>query len=46
MPTPTLTADGRLRVIVHKVFALDDVIAAHRMMESGAHFGKLLLRVR
>jgi putative PIG3 family NAD(P)H quinone oxidoreductase len=39
-------ADGRLRVIVHKVFALADVIEAHRMMESGAHFGKLLLRVR
>jgi putative PIG3 family NAD(P)H quinone oxidoreductase len=39
-------ADGRLRVIVHKVFPFDQVVAAHRMLESGAHFGKLLLRIR
>ena len=38
-------ADGRLRVIFHKVFALDEVVEAHSMMESGAHVGKLLLRV-
>jgi putative PIG3 family NAD(P)H quinone oxidoreductase len=39
-------ADGRLRVIVHKVFPFQDVVEAHRTMESGTHFGKLLLRVR
>ena len=39
-------ADGRLRVIVHRVFPLTDVVSAHRMMESGTHAGKLLLRVR
>ena len=38
--------DGRLKVIVHKVFAFDDVVAAHTMLESGTHFGKLLLKVR
>jgi putative PIG3 family NAD(P)H quinone oxidoreductase len=38
--------DGRLRVVVHRVFPLDDVVAAHRMMESGQHFGKILLRIR
>ena len=39
-------ADGRLRVIVHRVFPFAEVVASHRMMESGAHFGKLLLRFR
>ncbi|MEO7761313.1 MAG: zinc-binding dehydrogenase, partial [Casimicrobiaceae bacterium] len=39
-------ADGRLRVVIHQVFAFDQVVAAHQMMESGLHFGKLLLRVR
>jgi NADPH:quinone reductase-like Zn-dependent oxidoreductase len=39
-------ADGRLRVIVHQVFPFEEVVAAHRMMESGQHFGKLLLRFR
>ena len=38
--------DGRLQVIVHEVFAFDDVVAAHAMLESGTHFGKLLLKVR
>ena len=38
--------NGRLRVIVHQVFAFDEVVAAHRMLESGTHFGKLLLRMR
>jgi putative PIG3 family NAD(P)H quinone oxidoreductase len=39
-------ADGRLRVIIHKVFPFDQVVDAHRMLESGTHFGKLLLRIR
>ena len=37
---------GKLRVVIHKVFAFDDVVAAHAMLESGQHLGKLLLKVR
>ena len=40
-----LFAAGRLKVVIHRVFGFEDVAAAHTMMESGAHFGKLLLRV-
>ena len=40
-----LFADGRVKVIVHQVFAFDDAVAAHKMMESGRHFGKLLLKL-
>ena len=40
-----LFADGRVKVIVHQVFPFDDVVAAHKMMESGRHFGKLLLKL-
>lgn len=39
-------ADGKLRVVIHRVFAFDDVVAAHSMLESGQHVGKLLLKVR
>jgi putative PIG3 family NAD(P)H quinone oxidoreductase len=39
-------AAGRLKVIVHKVFPFAEVVAAHRMLESGTHFGKLLLKLR
>ncbi|MEO8133653.1 MAG: NAD(P)H-quinone oxidoreductase [Betaproteobacteria bacterium] len=41
-----LFAAGRLKVVIHHVFAFEEVAAAHAMMESGAHFGKLLLRVQ
>jgi len=41
-----LFAAGSLRVVIHRVFAFDDVVAAHTMMESGQHLGKLLLKVR
>ena len=41
-----LFASGKLRVVIHHVFAFEDVVAAHRMMESGRHLGKLLLRLR
>jgi NADPH:quinone reductase len=34
-----------LRPNIHATFALTDVAEAHRMMESGAHFGKIVLRV-
>jgi putative PIG3 family NAD(P)H quinone oxidoreductase len=38
--------DGRLKVVVHRVFPFDEAVAAHQMMESGRHFGKILLRIR
>jgi putative PIG3 family NAD(P)H quinone oxidoreductase len=41
-----LFAAGKLRVVIHRVFGFDDVIAAHTMMESGQHLGKLLLRLK
>ncbi len=40
-----LVADGSLRTVVGAEFALDDVADAHALMESGAHTGKILLRI-
>lgn len=38
-------ASGRITPLVDRVYALDDVAAAHRDMEAGRHFGKLVLAV-
>ncbi len=38
-------ADRMIVPIVEKVFSLDDVIEAHRMMEEDRHFGKIVLKV-
>jgi len=38
-------ADGRLRPLVDKVFAFDELPAAIRFMESDAHVGKIVVRV-
>jgi NADPH2:quinone reductase len=38
--------EGRAGPVIHQVFALADAAAAHRLMESSAHIGKLVLRVR
>ena len=38
-----LVAEQKVRPIVHQVLALDDVAAAHELMGSGAHTGKILL---
>ncbi len=38
-----LFAAGRLRPVVHQVFPLDQVAAAHQLLESRATFGKLVL---
>lgn len=40
-----LFARGTVRPIVDRVFALDEVADAHRLMESNANFGKIVLRV-
>jgi len=40
-----LFARGIVRPVVDRVFALDEVAEAHRLMESNANFGKIVLRV-
>jgi NADPH2:quinone reductase len=41
---PQLEA-GKFAPVIHKVFALDEVAAAHALMESSAHIGKIMLQV-
>jgi len=41
---PLLEA-GRIRPIIHAVFALEDAPQAHRLMESSQHIGKIVLKV-
>lgn len=38
-----LVAEGRVRPVVHGTVPLEEVAAAHALMESGAHTGKILL---
>ena len=37
--------EGRLRPVIHCGFPLEEVAQAHRLVKSGAHFGKVTLRV-
>jgi NADPH:quinone reductase-like Zn-dependent oxidoreductase len=39
-------ADGRLRPVVDRVFALENAAAAHAYMETNQNVGKIVLRVR
>jgi putative PIG3 family NAD(P)H quinone oxidoreductase len=39
-----LVAAGLVRPIIHSTFALAEAAAAHELMESGDHFGKILLQ--
>jgi len=39
-------ADRTIVPIIEKVFPLDQVVDAHRMMEEDRHFGKIVLRVQ
>ncbi len=41
---PLLEA-GKFAPVIDRVFALEDVAAAHALMESSAHIGKIMLRV-
>ncbi len=41
---PQLDA-GKLAPVIHQVFALQDAAAAHALMESSTHIGKIMLRV-
>lgn len=38
-----LISAGRIRPLVHKTFPLDEAAAAHALMESSAHVGKIVL---
>ena len=40
-----LFADGRIEPLISQVLPLEEAAAAHRMMESSAHFGKIVLAV-
>lgn len=40
-----LLADGKARPVVHATFALREAAAAHALMDSGAHVGKIVLEV-
>ena len=37
---------GRVRPVIARVFPLDQVAEAHRLMKSSAHFGKIVLSLR
>jgi len=41
-----LFGDGKLKPVVTREFALEDAPAAHALMESSAHIGKIMLRVK
>jgi len=40
-----LLAQGRMLPVVHKVFPLEQAAAAHALMESSEHIGKIMLQV-
>jgi tumor protein p53-inducible protein 3 len=39
-------AGGRIRPVIHSAMPLEEVAEAHRLMRTGEHFGKIVLRVR
>ena len=41
---PLLEA-GTVEPVIHKLFKLDEVVEAHRLMESSEHIGKIMLRL-
>lgn len=40
-----LIESGQLAPVINRVFTLDDVVEAHRLMESSNHIGKIVMRV-
>src|SRR5690606_7792398 len=40
-----LIGAGRIRPVVHATFPLEQAAAAHRLMESSTHIGKIVLTV-
>ncbi|HVF64967.1 MAG TPA: NAD(P)H-quinone oxidoreductase [Casimicrobiaceae bacterium] len=41
-----LYAQGKMKTVTHAVFPMEEAAKAHALMESSAHIGKILLRVR
>ncbi|MGO8073599.1 NAD(P)H-quinone oxidoreductase [Rhizobium leguminosarum] len=40
-----LLESGTVAPVIHKVFAFEEVVEAHRLLEEGSHVGKVMLRV-
>jgi NADPH2:quinone reductase len=40
-----LFADRRIRPVIYRVYPLADAAAAHALMESSTHIGKIMLAV-
>ncbi|MBI3715783.1 MAG: NAD(P)H-quinone oxidoreductase [Betaproteobacteria bacterium] len=40
-----LLAAKKVRPVIYKTFALDEIVEAHKLMESSAHIGKIMLKV-
>ncbi len=40
-----LIESGKVKPVIHQTFALADIIEAHKLMESSAHIGKIMLKV-
>jgi NADPH:quinone reductase len=40
-----LLAAKKVKPVIHKTFALEDTVDAHKLMESSTHIGKIMLRV-
>lgn len=40
-----LIATGQIKPVVKRIFALEEVVDAHRLMESSQHIGKIMLQV-
>ncbi|MES5048592.1 NAD(P)H-quinone oxidoreductase [Rhizobium nepotum] len=40
-----LIESGKVAPVINKVFTLDEVVEAHRLMESSNHIGKIVMRV-
>lgn len=39
-------ADGTVKPIISKVFFIDEIVEAHKMMEEDKHFGKIVLKIQ
>jgi NADPH:quinone reductase len=40
-----LLASKKVKPVIHQTFALDQIVAAHQLMESSTHIGKIMLKV-
>ncbi len=40
-----LLADKRVKLVIHATFSLEQIVEAHRLMESSQHIGKIMLKV-